>query len=328
MDILHKWIPSEDELQELRVWCDGTTEVVPFHLAPHTAAKIAALGMSREVGTQNDEMARFLFDRRTGDVVRRQSLHAELVTLGSAVGVRIWSEDSDDLEIRFRGVIEYINPKHSYGDDGRLKQIVVFPEAVAKILNMQQVTPVIVRPWARNTIFGGFDPATDYYQTNMWELSNNDTIRFSALVANRQVPFLGSHDFIAHIAGTDGERWPTLQRRGEMVHELLTRYFKGVDKPDVTSLVLPYVAGVLLDDLAQPSSYDDETRIVPLELVCEAIESMEIDPKSKHVLTKFPANFERLIDLARFQNADVVRQRAKEFVAKLATELRQTSLVY
>ena len=68
-------------------------------------------------------------------------------------------------------------------------------------------------------------------------------------------------------------------------------------------MVLPYVAGVLLDDLAQPPSYDDETGTIPLDLVCAELAKRSIDPRERRVLSKFPEHYEKLIDLARFNGA-------------------------
>ena len=321
MNDLITWVPSAAEIQQLRERLADCGEVMPFSEDIQFAAKIASLGMQRETGTLNDEMARFLFDANSGQVINRDSLRADLVMYRGAVGVRVWSLATNRIEIRCPGIRPLLHPRFSVDGQGEIHQLVIFPESVYQFLATQGVEPVIVKSWAQNTIFGGFHPSTNFYQTNMWELSNNDTRRFSRLVAARQVPFLGTHDFVAHIAGTDGSRWEKLQERGTVVRDILDKYFETIQNPSITSLVLPYVAGVLLDDLAQPPSYDDETRSIPLDLVCAELAKGSIDPRERRVLTKFPEHYEKLIDLARFKGVGDVRRLASGYVRTMVEEL-------
>jgi hypothetical protein len=324
---LLKWHSTDEQRAELKARLLQMSDVVAFKDDVTFASSVAAIGMQREVGSHNDDMARFLFDRRSDLPIARESLQAELVRAGSAIGIRIWSTQTDDIDIRFRGMREYIHPQYSYTEDGRLHQLVIFPESVCQILALQGVEAVLVKPWAMNTIFGGFHPQDAFYQTNMWELSNNDTMRFSELVAKRQVPFLGTHDFIAHIVGTDGSRWERLAARGADVHAKLQQYFEGVEKPSLPALILPYIAGVLLDDLAQPPSYDDPTREIALKHVIDAISSRAIIPDQKQILMRFPESFAKLIDLARLRPLAEVQQFAKTYVAHLVDEIRLGSLM-
>jgi hypothetical protein len=327
MTELTSWKLTDAEQASLKARLSQLDDTFPFHHDPEFASTVAAVGMQREVGTHNDDIARFLFDHKSGELIDRKSLRVQLVRYRNNVGVKIWSTMTDAIEVRFKGFTEYINPQFSYDADGRLKQLVIFPQSVCQILALHGVEAVIVKPWAMNTIFGGFNPQDNFYQTNMWELANNDTVRFSELVAARQVPFLGTHDFIAHIVGTDGARWQTLAPRGDEVHKTLQHYFAGVMHPSLPALILPYVAGVLLDDLAQPPSYDDPTRSIPLRYVMDAISSREIAPNSKQVLTRFPTSFEKLIDLARLRPLVEVRESAKKLVDNLVAEIRQNSLI-
>ncbi len=81
-----------------------------------------------------------------------------------------------------------------------MKQCVIFPESVAKIAALHDVELVVVREWAINTIFGGFDRTKLFYETNAWELVHNDSLRYCELLAARQIAFIGTHDLGAHVA--------------------------------------------------------------------------------------------------------------------------------
>src|SRR6185312_15213328 len=109
----------------------------------------------------------------------------------------------------------------------------------------------IVPQWGLNTIFGGFDGSLHYYQTNLWELDNNDTLRFARLLHKRLIPILGTHDLTAHISGVRHEEVQKLALLGERIADSIERYFDGIRAQARTraSLIIPYLVGVLLDDL-------------------------------------------------------------------------------
>ncbi len=326
MNALTVWEPTDTELADLTRRVEGSPEIIPFSDDPAFAGAVAAIGMGREVGTYNDELARFLFDQRSGAAIDRAALGSELVRYGSKIGVRIRAKGVQSIDIQFRGIQELLHPTLSFDVDGKLQQLVIFPASVARILEQRGVNAVLVRPWALNTIFGRFDPKMHFYETNMWELTNVDTSLFARLISQRQIPFLGTHDFVAHIAATDGTRWTRLQERGREVLAVMEEYLQNAPTPSLASLVLPYLAGVLLDDLAQPVTYDDETRSVPLRVILDHLQRKSIDPNARGLLTHFPPHFAHLIELARFQDLKEVQRSAEQFVQHLVDELKRATI--
>jgi len=87
-------------------------------------------------------------------------------------------------------------------------------EIIVKILQLNGVDIVSVRPWGVNTIFGGFDVNKPYYEGNMWEFINVDAVRYSRLLENRQVAFWVTHDLVSHVAGVTSEAWTVMQNQG------------------------------------------------------------------------------------------------------------------
>lgn len=295
--------------------------IVRFADEPKLAALVASVGMQREFGTLNDELARFLYDADTGQPVAACAIRAELVQWREWVGVQVRVDAVERLELRVRGLTPFLHPTFSFGANGALTSLVFFPELIARVLEREGVAAVVVNRWGLNTIFGGFDPATHYYQTNFWELENNDTLLFSQLIEARQLPFLGTHDLVAHLAGVRAEAWERLPRRAATVRAILEDYFAAIHTPTIASLVLPYTAGVVLDDLAQPPNYDAPAEITVLEALQQAITDRAIDPAAPSVLLKFPLGFQHTIELAR----DAVRGRepvqARRQVQALVDEL-------
>ncbi len=322
----HSFVVPPEEKASLRRRVARYEREIPFSLDPELAVIVASLGIQQEVGTQNDEMARFVFDADTGTAVPRESLKAELIRYGGTHGVRIRAEGHVRLDFRFPGIQSLLHPGLSRAADGTLEALVVFPSIVAAFLRGQGVEPVIVVPWALNTIFGGFHPSDGFYQTNMWELLNVDAIRYASLVEKRQLAFLGTHDLVAHAAGTRGEAWDELSKLGTRVRETLEAYIAGVSSPNVSSLILPYVSGIMLDDLAQPPCYGAESRLIVLEEVLKAIDGATLPPAAPLQLLKFPELYARLIDLARFGEISRVRSEAPVMVRGLVAEIARTSI--
>ena len=327
MSELNRVLISAAERQTLRRQFSQLEEVTTFAQTPKLAGKIASLGILREIGTVNDEFARFIFDANTGVVVERSSLRAELVQWKNLTGVRVWSEQANRLELRARWFHEVLHPDFSYDENQNLYQLVFFPEIIAKTAALDGVELVLVKSWGMNSIFGGFDPAKDYYQTNFWELENNDALLFSNLVRNGQLALLGTHDLIAHVAGVKAEKWKILKQQAQSVFEGVTRYFENTKRPSIASLILPYTIGVVLDDLAQPPTYGSESHALFLEILLSHLECKSVPADLPTVLTKFPRQFEKIIEFSRREEVIRTPEIARKMVAELVVEIRRASLI-
>ncbi|MBN21493.1 MAG: hypothetical protein CL678_09430, partial [Bdellovibrionaceae bacterium] len=263
------------------------------NLLPVTAA--VSKGIAQEVGTSNDEFLRFLYDASSKKKISADSLFSEMITLDQSphlgVGVRIWSSESDRLDIYAKGMRELLHPHYSFNDDGTIKQLVLFPAAIAKILARQEIEAVIVKQWAQNTILGNWDPKTTFYQTNIWELKNNDAIRFSQMISQKQLALLGTHDVIAHIAHSNKEEMQKLSVLAKNIYRELSHYFDGIIEPNLGSRILPYAATVILDDLAQPPSYQSKSHQMVLGALMDEIRRRSISPKQKNMIIQFPKKF-------------------------------------
>lgn len=324
MDPLTPFSLTPEREAALRSQTLGMGEVISFREQPEFCSLVASVGLWREIGTHNDELAPFLYDAPTGQNIPVANLRAELVQYRGHVGVRVWAPGHAQLELRLPGIKELLNPRFSYDAEGSLYQCVFFPQSIAKILALQDTHLVVVRAWAMNTIFGGFGPAQPYYQTNFWELENNDTLRFANLLTAQQIPLLGTHDLCAHIAGVAASAWPGLRTRAQRVKETLQDYFSEVKVPTLTSLVIPYVVGVLLDDLAQPRHYSARSQALMIEEGLKVIAARAIHPAQSRVLMKFPASVEGLIQSGR--SSELSRADAQAAMARLVDELSTQSI--
>lgn len=319
---------SSEEIALLRRRFENLTEIMSFEEDTALAAKIASYGIFREVGTVNDELARFIFDVETAKPIRLESLKAELVEWNGLFGLRIFSNDSHRLELRTKGFYEVVHPELSSNGDGTLHSLFIFPEIIHKIAQSEGIQLVIVKSWGANSIFGGFDPSKGYYQTNFWEIENNDALKFSSLVRQGKLAFMGTHDLVAHIAGIDRNHWPLLKRTADRVHEAIFLYFRSASKPCTSALILPYTIGVVLDDLAQPPSYSSKSHIAVLDELLWRLSKNEIPANLPTLLTQFPRSFQKIIDLSRIPSIERHPIKIKATIDKMIQEILKTSLLY
>ncbi len=317
---------TSGEIQFLRSNFERLSEITSFSADIKLSAKIASYGIFREVGTVNDELARFIFNASSGSVVRPESLRAEFIQWNGLFGVRIFSGDSRRLELRTKGFYDVIHPDLSFNEDGTLHSLFIFPEIIYQIAGLQNVELVLVKSWGMNSLFGGFDPSKGYYQTNFWEIENNDALLFSNLIRQGKLAFMGTHDLIAHIAGVNQVHWPLLKYNAERVYTAIASYFNSVPKPNISALILPYTIGVVLDDLAQPPSYSSKSHLAVLEELLSRISKNEIPAQLPILLTQFPRTFQTIIDLSRSARAVEGSIEIKKAVQAMIQEILGASL--
>ncbi len=318
---------SSEEVALLRRRFEKLAEVTSFEADIALASKIASYGIFREIGTVNDELARFIFDVETSKPVRLESLKAELIEWNGLFGIRAFSTESHRLELRTKGFYEVVHPEISKNEDGTLHSLFIFPEIINKVAQSEGVELVLVKSWGTNSIFGGFDPSKGYYQTNFWEIENNDALKFSDLVRQGKVAFMGTHDLVAHIAGIDRRHWPLLKKNAERVYHAIHSYFKSASKPSISALILPYTIGVVLDDLAQPPSYSSKNHIAVLDELLRKISKDEIPENIPTLLRQFPESFQKIIDLSRTPNIEQNPAEVKTAINNLVREILNASLV-
>lgn len=311
-------------LQDLRREVGKLEEVTPFSARPELAERVSSIGIACEVGTINDELARFIFDSAREEAVDPASLWSELVEWNGRVGVRIQSHQSKRLEIRARDFLDLIHPRFSYNGDGTIHSLLIFPGMIAKISALEGVELVLVKSWALNSIFGGFDPAKAYYQTNFWELENNDSLLFADLVRRGRLALLGTHDLIAHVAGVRSGAWEKLRPNAERLYQSVRRYFEATPAPTLASLILPYTIGVVLDDLAQPPTYGSKSHGLALDLLLNELDKHSIPPNLPTVLAKFPPQFAKIIETSRDSKGSAAD--LKNLISDMITDIQRSSL--
>ncbi len=318
---------TSEEVALLRRRFENLAEVTSFDADIKLASRVASYGIFREIGTVNDELARFIFDFETAKPVRLESLKAELIEWNGLFGLRVFSTDCQRLELRTKGLYDVVHPEISKNEDGTLQSLYIFPEIINKIAQSEGIELVLVKSWGANSIFGGFDPSKGYYQTNFWEIENNDALKFSNLIRQGKIALMGTHDLVAHIAGLDKGHWPLLTVNAERVYQAIRSYFMSASRPSISALILPYTIGVVLDDLAQPPSYSSKNHIAVLDELLLKISKNEIPANLPTLLTQFPGSFEKIIKLSRTPNIEQQPTVIKAAVSEMIQEILKASLI-
>lgn len=324
MEYLRRFELSPEEKEWHRAQLLQKETSFSFIEEPRVAALVSSLGIQREVLTVSNELVGHVFDAETGREVQWHEMRSELVASGESIGVRIWVPGSSVLTIVNEGLAAFVNPRFSLDAKNNLGQLVFFPESVDQILRLEGGELVIVPEWGLNTIFGGFDPGVHFYQTNLWEIDNNDTLRFARLLGRRQIPLLGTHDLTAHSAGVRRAEMDRLAALGDRIADLLGSYFSSAKgaKVNRASLIIPYLIGVLLDDLAQPVHYGSKKRLFVIDALLEVIRSNPINLTEPRRILRAPRAFRRLIEFTRSSDDATVIQKAPELVSQLVGELQ------
>jgi len=318
---------SQEDIENLLRQFEKLDEITAFSSHRELSSKIASYGIFREIGTVNDELARFIFNVESQQQVRLESLKADLVEWNGLFGVKVSSTESQRLELMAKGFYDVVHPSLSVNKDGTFHSLYIFPEIINKIAASENVELVLVKTWGLNSIFGGFDPSKGYYQTNFWELENNDALKFADLIRCGKVAFLGTHDLIAHIAGIDQSHWPLLKLNAHRSYETISDYFKSVPKPNLSSLILPYTIGVVLDDLAQPPSYSSKNHIAVLNELLSRLSRKEIPAHLPTLLKEFPESFQNIIYLSRTPHIETKTTQIKMAVSRFIQDILNSSLI-
>ena len=291
-------------------------EVILFKDEPFLTSAVSCLGIMQEVGTLNDELHRHLFFENSTEQPSIASMQSELISWQGHLGVRIWSTEEGRLYVDHPQLLHLIHPEFSQKEKDTVKQIVLFPSVVSQILSLQQVDVAIIKSWSLNTVFDGFGAKDNFYVTNEWEIRQNDGLRMAGFLSRRELAFMGTHDLTAHVAGVDGYVWNDLQILGE---RLKTPMSAG-ESSSMNHLLVPYIIGVLLDDLAQPIHYGCENRLKTIEYLARLQSWVVRKIPARVNFIHFPKSFSQIIEGARDENFSL--NKVKDSLRTLSAELQ------
>jgi hypothetical protein len=272
-------------------WLVSGKTIIPFLENPRWSSFLVTQALNLEIGGPNDNLATHIRDAATGSKIEKADFTSEIVESNGLIGLRVTHRLQVPIRLTHAGLSEI-----ACTDD---LSITFFPERIAKGLAENGIEPVLVRDWLVSCSFSDFNPWTTDYRAQMSELINNDAFLYSKLVSNRQMVFQSLHDIIQHSTHARSEGWVVAQQVASEIVETFDSYFGRCEKGNIPSHILPFIVGILLDDLTQSQWYGSPERINAINELLKQISKLEIDPASPKVLTRLPECIEQVFRLAR-----------------------------
>ncbi len=228
--------------------------VLTFSEDPALASLCTCLALEREVGNPEfDRLSPFF------GVLPPKSAenpwNSEIFAKGDDLGIRFTRRDGKPLQVRHADFAKILAPE-SLGDHGELQQVVIYPNRVAVQFRARGFELVIVRDWIlASALDVTGENRVSYLLTNEWEIRQNIARQQVDLMTKRQLPFFGTHDVVDHLLGADADRYDHFCDLFLEVQTILNAVFADAKAPSRRQLIVSYLIGVLLDDLAQPKWY-------------------------------------------------------------------------
>jgi hypothetical protein len=283
--------------------------------------------MAREVGSVNDQLTQYVWDYGRRRTCALGELSARVEVLGGSFAVVVSSEGPGPLGFMVPGLRQLANPRHSRVLGAGFERLAFFPSSIAKIARLAGTDIVFVPAWAKEQVLHPAGVLSEPYGHDLkrreaWPKLPQEVLLYCALLSQRKIPLITTHDLVGHIAGMDGSHWPALQTMALRVERSLKVYFAHLEPPRVETLLLPFVAGTLLDVFAQPMNQPYARQLGVLigslmdyldahgpRLVEYAVQSLEIFPRECGLLMELAASAE---DSTR------IRERAMELFEAVA----------
>lgn len=289
--------------------------IIPFDRDPLLASLICCLGLQSEIGVAGlDRMSICL-----GVDLSATSTNpwkSEIISLDGCIGIRMWVPGLEELSPKHPDFMDILHPL-SLDERGRLSRLVIFPQQVAQRYKNRGLELVIVRDWALSSFLASErENSVNYLVTNRWEIEINSAEIQSELMYLAQVAFFGTHDLADHLLGGDGKVFAEKKEFFGSVRNLYREVFAArvVKK---STLLVSYLIGVLLDDLAQPSWYRSTAHHALVERSLHLLKQTAGWPSDIDDLEP-PQSFHRLVEDLRLGMHGKANEAFQDFAAYIS----------
>jgi hypothetical protein len=304
-------------VSEAKQWILSESATIPFFSDFLKSTLIMSHALNLEIGGLNDNLARHFIFTETAEKIGTLDLSSELMFDGNQFAVKFRHRSNLLISLKAEGLKKFCRPF----EDGFL----IPPGAIAKAISEQGVEPVFVKDWLVNSIFSDFDPRVSDYREKMWELVNNDSLTYAKLVAKKQMVFQSLHDIVEHSIGISSAGWSSASIIAKKIETELDQYFHGKGKGSISSHIVPFVIGVLLDDLTQSPSYACADRTLVIEELLRSLKTMGLSPFEPKILKKFPPAIELVLKTARTSGISAKPEIIQLYVNQLTAEVYRLS---
>lgn len=244
-------------------------EILGFKEDPALSSLCTCLALEFEVGNGDFDRLGPFFGAEPTDAWEKQ-----LFIEDGEVGLRLRRRDGKPLTPRHEDLRHLLDPS-SLDDGGKLTQAVIFPRKVAATFAEKGFNLIIVRDWILSTALAE-EEVVPYIHSNEWEIKNHIATTQAVMMSNNQFAFFGTHDIVDHLFGADISRFESLKPLHLQVVECFKRTMVDEARRSRPHLVLTYLIGIALDDLAQPRWYGSRTHQRVIEACLVGLEKAKI----------------------------------------------------
>lgn len=285
---------KDANIHALNRWLDSQENVFPFS-NNHNSSLLVCYILSQEIGGPNDDLPRFIYDVDQQQKIDRKNLNTQVGMFedNTSPCVRITCLGSSRLSITIPDLQKVVTCNDH--------ELIISPSAIAAYVRLQGLEPVFVKAWVQQTAFSTFNLKTDRLNGQLWVLRNNDSFLYSQLVSKRQVVFQSMHDIVGHIAGIKNDGFVFASEVASLIFNKLKIYFEKKDRGNLPSHLIPFLIGLLLDELTQKPFYFSTTRTLAIKELLNSFDEYYINPQEHLILKGFPKQITEILEMVRDQ---------------------------
>ena len=271
-------------------------ELITYAEEPTLASLCTALGLQFEMGKRDSDRLSPFFGVDV-PVSGENPWCNEIFTHEGEFAIRFFRADKQLLEVRHPDFCHILDPS-SFAETGALTQLVIFPARVARTFADKGFGLVVVRDWIlTSALCDSEENRVSYLFANEWEIQNNIAHTQAKLMTQRQLAFSGTHDIADHLLGADAARFDECRDLFVEAVQVFTHVFWKRASATKQKLLLSYLIGVVLDDLAQPRWYGSlKHRFLAKKALDELLQIAQAQDVGTWAL---PPSFQQLIDSLR-----------------------------
>jgi hypothetical protein len=229
-------------------------EILRFEQDPLLASLCTCLGLEFEIGNPAfDRFTPFLGGEPT------DFWQSQLVVRDGEVGIRIERADGQPLQPRHPDLAHLLDPD-SLDRNGHLTKAILFPRQIAERYERRGFKLVIVRDWILNSALSlDATKTVSYLVANEWEIRSLISKTQAPMMMRNELAFFGTHDIVDHLFDSDSAAFARGRELYEKVVSVFEQVMGGTTRVSRPHLLLAYLIGVALDDMAQPRWYGSRT---------------------------------------------------------------------
>lgn len=271
-------------------------EIITYAEDPTLASLCTVLGLQFEMGKRESDRLSPFFGVEVPLSGDSPWCH-EIFTQDGEFGIRFARREGGALEVRHPDFCHILDPS-SFDETGLLSSVVIFPARVAKAYAAKGFELVIVRDWLlTSALCEKEEERVTYLYANEWEIQNNIAHTQASLMLQRRLAFSGTHDIADHLLGADAVRFDECRDLFLEAAQVFTHVFWKRTSATKQKLLLSYLIGVVLDDLAQPRWYGSaKHRYLAQKALDELLHITRVQDVDSFAL---PPSFQHLVDSLR-----------------------------